>query len=141
MDPLLEPVLSKSFIKRGNQVRPFCTALLYANQPQASHSRALPCKLKQPCRPPGVCLVTCSLLSLAQVLIKLGDKEVDYSPDFKLYITTKLANPHYTPEVSTKVRRAWSPCSRCCSGVRMQGQLQPTTPCIASRLCTAQRRS
>lgn len=56
MDPLLEPVLSKSFIRRGNQV-----------------------------------------------LIKLGDKEVDYSPDFKLYITTKLANPHYTPEVSTKV--------------------------------------
>ncbi len=39
-----------------------------------------------------------------QVLIKLGDKEVDYSPEFKLYITTKLANPHYTPEVSTKVR-------------------------------------
>jgi hypothetical protein len=23
--------------------------------------------------------------------------------DFKLYITTKLANPHYTPEISTKV--------------------------------------
>lgn len=37
-----------------------------------------------------------------QVLIKIGDKEVDFSPDFKLYITTKLANPHYTPEVSTK---------------------------------------
>ena len=35
-------------------------------------------------------------------IIKLGDKEVDYNPDFKLYITTKLANPHYTPEVSTK---------------------------------------
>jgi len=34
--------------------------------------------------------------------IKLGDKELDYSEDFKLYITTKLANPHYTPEVSTK---------------------------------------
>lgn len=36
------------------------------------------------------------------IMIKLGDKEVDYSPDFRLYITTKLANPHYTPEVSTK---------------------------------------
>lgn len=56
MDPLLEPVLSKSFIKRGNQL-----------------------------------------------LIKLGDKEVDYSPEFKLFLTTKLANPHYTPEISTKV--------------------------------------
>ena len=36
------------------------------------------------------------------MIIKLGDKEVDYNSDFKLYITTKLGNPHYTPEVSTK---------------------------------------
>jgi dynein heavy chain, axonemal len=56
MDPVLEPVLAKAFIKRGNQT-----------------------------------------------LIKLGDKEVDFNPDFKLYITTKLQNPHYTPEISTKV--------------------------------------
>ena len=56
IDPVLEPVLGKSTIKRGNQV-----------------------------------------------LMKLGDKEIDYSPDFRLYVTTKLSNPHYTPEVSTKV--------------------------------------
>jgi dynein heavy chain len=37
-----------------------------------------------------------------RVIIRLGDKEVDYSPDFKFYITTKLSNPHYTPEISTK---------------------------------------
>eukprot|EP00605_Chrysophyceae_sp_TOSAG23-4_P000236 GSChrysophyteH1.ASY1.ANO1.273.1 assembled CDS len=30
------------------------------------------------------------------------EPELDYSPDFKLYITTKLSNPHYTPEISTK---------------------------------------
>jgi dynein heavy chain len=35
-------------------------------------------------------------------VLKLGDKELDYSKDFKFYITTKMANPHYTPEVSTK---------------------------------------
>ena len=35
-------------------------------------------------------------------VMRIGDKELDYSPDFKLYITTKLANPHYTPEISTK---------------------------------------
>jgi len=55
LDPVLEPVLAKNFIKKGNSI-----------------------------------------------MIKLGDKELDYNPDFKLYITTKLSNPHYTPEVSTK---------------------------------------
>eukprot|EP01022_Parablepharisma_sp_SALTPOND_P013750 TRINITY_DN1846_c1_g1_i1.p2 TRINITY_DN1846_c1_g1~~TRINITY_DN1846_c1_g1_i1.p2 ORF type:complete len:5107 (+),score=843.18 TRINITY_DN1846_c1_g1_i1:25620-40940(+) len=30
-------------------------------------------------------------------------REVKYNPAFKLYMTTKLANPHYTPEISTKV--------------------------------------
>eukprot|EP00795_Rhopilema_esculentum_P016694 gene16694-8141_t len=34
--------------------------------------------------------------------IKLGDKEVEYNPKFKFYICTKLSNPHYTPEISTK---------------------------------------
>jgi dynein heavy chain, axonemal len=38
-----------------------------------------------------------------QVLIKLGDKELDYNPDFKLYISTKLGSPTYSPEISTKV--------------------------------------
>ena len=35
-------------------------------------------------------------------IIKLGDKEVDYNPEFRFYLTTKLPNPHYTPEISTK---------------------------------------
>ena len=36
-------------------------------------------------------------------VIKLGDKEIDYAEDFRFFVTTKLGNPHYTPEVSTKV--------------------------------------
>lgn len=43
LDPSLEPVLAKAFVKRGNSV-----------------------------------------------VIKLGDKEIDFNPDFRLYITTKL---------------------------------------------------
>nr|CAI5845228.1 unnamed protein product [Callosobruchus analis] len=37
------------------------------------------------------------------VCLKLGDSVVEYAADFKLYITTKLCNPHYLPEVAVKV--------------------------------------
>ncbi|KAJ3024564.1 UNVERIFIED_CONTAM: Dynein heavy chain 2, axonemal [Siphonaria sp. JEL0065] len=36
------------------------------------------------------------------LIIKLGDKEVEYNPDFRFYLTTKLANPKYPPEVFAK---------------------------------------
>jgi dynein heavy chain, axonemal len=35
--------------------------------------------------------------------IKLGDSIIEYSPNFKLYMTSKLGNPHYLPEISVKV--------------------------------------
>nr|CAI5854264.1 unnamed protein product [Callosobruchus analis] len=37
------------------------------------------------------------------MVVKLGDVVVPYDNNFRLYITTKLPNPHYTPEVSIKV--------------------------------------
>eukprot|EP00040_Diaphanoeca_grandis_P037866 m.251032 g.251032 ORF g.251032 m.251032 type:complete len:4203 (+) comp33890_c0_seq2:91-12699(+) len=36
------------------------------------------------------------------LVIKLGDSTVQYHEDFRFYITTKLPNPLYTPEVSAK---------------------------------------
>ena len=37
------------------------------------------------------------------ICIKLGDSTIEYSKDFRFYITTKLRNPHYLPETSVKV--------------------------------------
>ena len=46
--------------------------------------------------------------------MRLGENVIEYSADFRLYITTRLRNPHYLPEISVKVRR------RCtCTYVRM----------------------
>jgi len=38
-----------------------------------------------------------------QMVLRLGDTDVPYSEEFKFLITTKLANPHYMPEICIKV--------------------------------------
>jgi dynein heavy chain len=48
-------------------------------------------------------LLTQTFKSAGTLCIKLGDNIVEYDPAFRLYITTKLPNPHYLPEVSVKV--------------------------------------
>lgn len=35
--------------------------------------------------------------------LRLGDNLLEYNHSFRLYITTRLRNPHYLPEVSVKV--------------------------------------
>ena len=35
--------------------------------------------------------------------IRIGDHVIEFSQDFVFYITTRLRNPHYLPEVSVKV--------------------------------------
>jgi dynein heavy chain, axonemal len=35
--------------------------------------------------------------------LRLGDSWIPYSNEFKLYITSKLPNPHYLPEICIKV--------------------------------------
>jgi len=35
-------------------------------------------------------------------IIKLADQDLDYDPNFKLYMTSRLANPHFSPELAAK---------------------------------------
>ena len=36
-------------------------------------------------------------------MIRLGDADVDYDDNFRFYVTTKLPNPHYLPEICIQV--------------------------------------
>lgn len=47
----------------------------------------------------------CNMNSIqgGRLLIRFGDTDVDYDENFRLYITTKIANPHYLPEICIKV--------------------------------------
>jgi len=38
-----------------------------------------------------------------RLVLRLGDTDVDYIEEFKFYMTTKLPNPHYPPEIQVKV--------------------------------------
>ena len=38
-----------------------------------------------------------------RLMIRLGDSDVEYDKNFRFYVTTKLSNPHYLPEVCIKV--------------------------------------
>nr|XP_012223058.1 PREDICTED: dynein heavy chain 2, axonemal-like [Linepithema humile] len=37
-----------------------------------------------------------------QMMIKVNDRMITYNEQFRLFMTTKLSNPHYAPEISTK---------------------------------------
>ena len=36
-----------------------------------------------------------------KTMLIMGDKEILYDPNFRFYMTTKIANPIYKPEIST----------------------------------------
>ena len=36
------------------------------------------------------------------LLIQLGEKEISYDPNFRLYLQSKLSNPHYSPEINAQ---------------------------------------
>lgn len=41
--------------------------------------------------------------------VKLGDKECEYNKNFRLFLHTKLSNPHYPPEIQVRCMPAEHP--------------------------------
>jgi len=40
---------------------------------------------------------------LGRLMIRFGSKDIEYNEKFRLFITTRMSNPCYTPDVSTRV--------------------------------------
>jgi dynein heavy chain, axonemal len=36
-------------------------------------------------------------------MMKIGDAVIGYNDNFRFFMTTKLSNPHYSPEIQVKV--------------------------------------
>nr|CAH7757603.1 unnamed protein product [Callosobruchus chinensis] len=51
----------------------------------------------------GPVLMKQTFVQGGRTLIRLGDSEIEYDNNFRFYVTTKLANPHYLPEVCITV--------------------------------------
>lgn len=100
LDPALEPVLLKQV-----SLQPWAGARLSAwlwawpgrgqlPSPAASHAQA--CSTYPSCPPQ-------TYKQQGNMVLKLGDTVIPYHEDFRMYITTKLPNPHYTPEIASKL--------------------------------------
>lgn len=48
-----------------------------------------------------MCLIPVYEIFLRRVL-KIGDREIDFHQSFRLILQTKLANPHYQPEIQAQ---------------------------------------
>ncbi|XP_067839723.1 dynein axonemal heavy chain 6 [Heptranchias perlo] len=48
-------------------------------------------------------LLNQTFMTGGRLLMRLGDSDIDYDKNFKFYMTTKMSNPHYLPEVCIKV--------------------------------------
>ena len=43
-----------------------------------------------------------SIKRAGKKFLVIGDQEVEVSPNFRLYLHTKLGNPHYPPEIQAE---------------------------------------
>ena len=80
-----------NFVRTLENAIQFGSPVLLENVPEALDPILEPVLLKQVVVAGGV------------ATIRLGDSTIEYDKNFKLYITTKLRNPHYPPELCVKV--------------------------------------
>lgn len=74
-------------------------------------------------------------LQAGRTLVRLGDAEVDYDPSFKLYLATRLPNPHYLPEVCIKVNLVnFTVTSKVRPGAQVQQPCQHSQEVLPDRL-------
>ncbi len=48
-------------------------------------------------------LARSTYLSAGHLMLRFGEKDIEFNPSFRFYMTTKLSNPHYLPEVCIQV--------------------------------------
>ncbi|KAJ8873729.1 hypothetical protein PR048_024563 [Dryococelus australis] len=97
IDPVLDPLLGRNLIKKGSKFPLF-------NEAKDSGATLLGEKQLQPDRREygdGRKKVAFKKTFLHRA-IKIGDKEVEYNARFQLILQTKLANPHYKPEMQAQ---------------------------------------
>lgn len=80
-----------NYIRTLENAIQFGTAVLLENVGEELDAVLEPVLLKQTFKQQGV------------EYLKLGENIIEYSPDFRFYMTTGLRNPHYLPEVAVKV--------------------------------------
>lgn len=89
---IMSPNADKNYLRRMETAIQLGQPVLMENVEESLDAALEPVLLKQ------------TFKSAGSLMIKLGDSSVEWSPHFKFYMTTKLRNPHYPPELCTKVR-------------------------------------
>ena len=81
----------KDFLRSLENCIQFGTPVLLENVGEFLHPALEPLLQKQTFQQGG------------SVCIKLGESTIEYSKDFRMYITTRLKNPHFPPETTAKI--------------------------------------
>lgn len=100
VDPVLGPLLGRETIKKGRWVTP----QPFPFQANETDTTSKCWHFQSHNQPQGLTQTPLTALLFLSLLryIKIGDKECEYNPSFRLILHTKLASPHYQPELQAQ---------------------------------------